>query len=498
MIWICTFSLALTAQATITAPNGGETWVLGSTRNITWSPAGADTRIKFQLYRGRTRIGVIVTGRNLTDGSYPWVVGTLADGTSAPAGDNYTVRMVRQSDNGEIDTSDASFTLSGQPEPPSQPERITVVAPNGREVWPLSSPQSIRWTSSNLPEGSTVDVDLLKRNIVKGAIGRAIPASAGFVAWSRTGVLADGFTVAAGSDYSVRIKKSSDETVFDFSDAQFTISSVAQPSPGPGELPDLQVIDLFPDNQKKLVARIRNNGPAPFAGTVWFRGWENENPPGFEIQRELALVAGETLDVCLEYPVQQAEGSCGMHYSMFIDSRRSCTEADEGNNSLGKTIFLNITDWRLLARFIAGKPGHTRIVNPGSAELLVTPAMVEWPIQLTERIEHDRCLLPMEFTIRNCGTRDALLPASLKLYQFARVFPSGFKDVARFSQDAHVEPGGLLTIRVRPAITIQNPSSLRICLSEHFSNQILFYSDTHHVQFNCIEIPLRFEGFTEH
>jgi hypothetical protein len=496
IIGSCAFTLALTTQAAITMPNGGENWVLGSRQSITWSHDGANAKIKFQLYRGRTRVGVIVTGRNLVDGSYSWVVGALNDGTSAPSGSDYSVRMVRQSDNVELDTSDAPFTIAGQQEPPSRLERITVVSPNGRENWPLSSTQLIRWTSSDLPAGATVDVELLKQNIVKGKIGRAIPASAGSMTWIRTGVLEDGNTVAAGSDYTLRIKKSSAETIFDFSDATFTISDAQPQGPQPDNLPDLQVIDLFPDNQKNLVAKIRNNGPAPFAGTIWFHCWENENSPGFEIQRQLALVAGETRDVGLDYPVQQAEGSCGMHYSVFIDSRRSCAEIDESNNSLGKKIYLNITDWRLLARFVAGKPGHTRIITPSSSELLITPAMVEWPIQLTGRVEHDRCILPLEFIIRNCGTRADLLPASLKFYQFALVFPSGFKDIGRFSQDAHVEPGSLLTFKTRPAITIQNPSTLRICFSEHFTQGEPFFPSTHHEQFNCIEIPLRFEGFT--
>ncbi|MBN2346653.1 MAG: hypothetical protein JXO51_09720 [Candidatus Aminicenantes bacterium] len=482
---------------TVTSPNGGERWALGSRQNITWSHEGIAGSVRINLVRlGGAVAGTIATVP-VADGRYPWTVGALASG-SAPAGDYLIGLFVSRED--VDDRSDAAFAIVGEEAPPSPGAAITVTSPNGGENWVLGSSQRVRWTSRNLAAGTALDIELLKGNVVKGKIAPAVPASAGSCAWSPAGTLSDGTVMAAASDYSVRVRPAGRETPFDFSDRPFALGAAGPqpgPQPPPEGLPDLVVTDLFLSSEGCLQATVANTGSAAFAGSVLLRFWENEGTVPFETTRELALLPGQSQNVNLVHRVVEPENSCGMYYSVFVDAARRVSEGTEENNSYAEKIFTKTTCFRLLARIIAGKRGNTRIIVPSTPEVVVTPAMVDWPINLRGRDEYDRCLLPLEFTVRNCGTRQDLLPASLKLYQLSRSFTQsgGFKDVGRFSKNMHVASGSIESWRITPAVHIVNPGTLRICLSEHFTWGGPFWSTTQHEQFNCIEVPLRFEGF---
>ncbi len=78
-----TAGLACGQSITLTAPNSGERWTMDSVQHITWtySDEGGNVRISLLNAAGRG-IGTIANVP-VTDGSYSWTVGQLADGDGA-------------------------------------------------------------------------------------------------------------------------------------------------------------------------------------------------------------------------------------------------------------------------------------------------------------------------------------------------------------------------------------------------------------------------------
>jgi|GEM_PF-1429530 len=126
--------LALGAPSiTVTSPDGGEYWEIGSTQTITWSSIGAieNVKIEYSIDNGTSWAEIIASTSN--DGSYEW---TVPDNPS----DNCLIRV--SDTNGEpSDVSDAVFFIV-------TPASITITTPNGGESWAVGSYHNITWTSS--------------------------------------------------------------------------------------------------------------------------------------------------------------------------------------------------------------------------------------------------------------------------------------------------------------------------------------------------------------
>jgi len=89
----------------ITAPNGGENWDLGSTHDITWNSNSVSGLVKIELYQGGSMYQAITSGQSNT-GSYSWAVPS-----SLAAGTNYRVRVSSETDINVYDESDVDFAL---------------------------------------------------------------------------------------------------------------------------------------------------------------------------------------------------------------------------------------------------------------------------------------------------------------------------------------------------------------------------------------------------
>ncbi len=98
------------ATITLTSPNGGESWPLGATREITWIHSGArgDARL-ILLNAAGERQGVIATVP-VAGGRCAWIVGRLSSGADVPAGE-YHVRINVPLD-GIDDRSDGHFSIA--------------------------------------------------------------------------------------------------------------------------------------------------------------------------------------------------------------------------------------------------------------------------------------------------------------------------------------------------------------------------------------------------
>jgi cysteine-rich repeat protein len=90
---------------TVTAPNGGESWQVGTTHAITWTETGVTTA-RIDLYKGGSFAQTIATGVSGAAGTYSWAIpGGLTPGT------DYTVKVSNQLGvNG--DYGDATFSVT--------------------------------------------------------------------------------------------------------------------------------------------------------------------------------------------------------------------------------------------------------------------------------------------------------------------------------------------------------------------------------------------------
>src|SRR5207245_10866463 len=125
-------NLKIQAAFTQTAPNGGEAWKINTTRTVAWTTSGTVPNVKLEYSKDNFVADVRVTAASAANtGSYNWVV---PDDPTTTA----RVRVSDVTDGTVLDTSDANFRIEGF---------FTVTAPNGGEVWPVGSTQTISWVS---------------------------------------------------------------------------------------------------------------------------------------------------------------------------------------------------------------------------------------------------------------------------------------------------------------------------------------------------------------
>ena len=97
---------------------------------------------------------------------------------------------------------------------------ITVVSPNGEEIWPLGSIQTINWIYSGNP-GSTVNIDVLKGTTVLKTLQGISIGSDGLGSYSLT--LPPSTPI--GTDYKIQVTSTSNSAFSDISDESFTIGT---------------------------------------------------------------------------------------------------------------------------------------------------------------------------------------------------------------------------------------------------------------------------------
>ena len=102
-----TFSIV---KVKVNTPNGGESWQIGSTQNITWLTKIISNNLRIVLFRNGVKVGNIVHTIDPALGTYSWTVGSYVGGT-ATAGTGYQVQ-VREIGTDAGDRSDTVFTLT--------------------------------------------------------------------------------------------------------------------------------------------------------------------------------------------------------------------------------------------------------------------------------------------------------------------------------------------------------------------------------------------------
>jgi hypothetical protein len=128
---------------TVTSPNGFETWYAGDVENITWTATDSDgvdsVSIFYSINDGRDYVQIASGEAN--NGFYPWVI------PYTPS-DSALVKVVAYDSNlntGE-DTSDDLFAIVV---PDTIAPAVTVLAPNGGEIWYVCDTEEITWTATD-------------------------------------------------------------------------------------------------------------------------------------------------------------------------------------------------------------------------------------------------------------------------------------------------------------------------------------------------------------
>ena len=194
----------------VVSPDGGEDWQLGSAQSIQWSYAeSAGSSVKIEALRGET---VIATIPNVPIGTGGSGFYNLTVPSRTPVGDNYRFRVTSTSNPVYTDTSNAPFTIS-----PDSGSSITIVSPDGGEIWTQGTEQFIHWTCAGNP-GSTVTIEFLKgSSVLKTVMGVSLSSGSYRVPVP--------YGTPPGDDYQVRITSTSNPVYTDTSAATFTVQS---------------------------------------------------------------------------------------------------------------------------------------------------------------------------------------------------------------------------------------------------------------------------------
>lgn len=141
---------------TVLSPNEGERWEIGKTYNITWKSSGVTRNFQIMLHRNygsNTESWGMTIAQNILVGTekYSWLIPSFIE-----KGGNYQIEVQEMTPMSEAltkgvtrDFSDNYFSIVSATTP-----SITVLSPNGGEVWQMGQNYKIIWRASNFKKVS--------------------------------------------------------------------------------------------------------------------------------------------------------------------------------------------------------------------------------------------------------------------------------------------------------------------------------------------------------
>ncbi len=207
--WIYPGGVPVPATLMVASPNGGENWQAGTSHTISWTYTGSPgTYVKIELLKGGVFNSTITSSTTTSTGSYSWLIPS-----GQTVGDDYQVRLTSTSNATITDVSDGNFSIIAPP-----PTSLTVTSPNGGENWQAGTSHTISWTYTGSP-GTYVKIELLKGGVFNRTITSSTATSSGSYSWLIPS------SQAVGDDYQVSITSTSNDTITDISNANFTIAA---------------------------------------------------------------------------------------------------------------------------------------------------------------------------------------------------------------------------------------------------------------------------------
>ncbi|MEI6697298.1 MAG: T9SS type A sorting domain-containing protein [Bacteroidota bacterium] len=144
------FTLIKNADIIVTSPNGGENWVVGTSKSITWisEPTTTQYSVSYSINAGSTWSSII---SNTYSTSYPsWTIPNSPNTSSLIKVQDYNNSCI-------YDISNANFTIA-----PPQPY-VTVTYPNTNVITYANNSINIQWTSAYL-SSSFVKIEFTSDN----------------------------------------------------------------------------------------------------------------------------------------------------------------------------------------------------------------------------------------------------------------------------------------------------------------------------------------------
>lgn len=191
----------------LNSPDGGEKWQAGAQQNITWSASSGITSVKLEYHNGTawTDITTVAASPN----NFLWTI------PNAPS-NQIKVRVSDSIDPTINDESDANFTIVS----------LALSLPNGGNYLQVGKTTTIQWNSS-----AYINNVKLEYSIDNGAnwtnIAASLPVAPNTYAWTIPNTPSTGCRV--------KVSDVANSSIYDISDAAFTISSITLTSPNGGE-----------------------------------------------------------------------------------------------------------------------------------------------------------------------------------------------------------------------------------------------------------------------
>lgn len=162
---------------TIVDPNGGETVYTGTSKTIYWSTTGVDGNVKIELNRTYPSAGwETLFASTSNDGSEIWPVTGSISSTAR-------IRISSVVNSSVADTSSANFNIAAP--------YLTLVTPNGGEIWEVDDSEIIHWNYGGLSGNVAVAIDRAYPSGSWETLYASLPISSTYIDWPVTDPITD-------------------------------------------------------------------------------------------------------------------------------------------------------------------------------------------------------------------------------------------------------------------------------------------------------------------
>lgn len=128
----------------VLSPSGSETWYVGSSQEVSWTSDYVSGDVRVELSRdGGATFPELLFGPVPSTGSGIWMA-------TGPGTSSARIRVVSAANPAVADTSTGTIEIINA--------TVSVVSPDGGELWLVGVPQTIAWSSSNLPGNVNVEL----------------------------------------------------------------------------------------------------------------------------------------------------------------------------------------------------------------------------------------------------------------------------------------------------------------------------------------------------
>ncbi len=227
-------SVVKTAYLRVVSPNGGESWIAGEKYNVVWSsagfPAGQVVDINlvdsssgkiYQLVSGAPNDGneEVIVPLDIYQTSYWFELSVKAGEKIISARSQETIRSATAAGKAFSASLESNAAQSTAPSPLPKNEYVTLLAPNGGEVWVRGQSYDIKWSTN----ADKINLELFDGDTKDQTIATSLRGDDGTYAWQIP------VTIIQRASYKIRASVASGNgdyiVSYDDSDGRFVIGS---------------------------------------------------------------------------------------------------------------------------------------------------------------------------------------------------------------------------------------------------------------------------------